>query len=516
MMFKPILVGFPAICLTLILSLPGCQDYGFEELPSSSFREKRVNITVTVSSEVDILFVMDNSRSMVGEQTAIAKSFSSFVGVLNKTFGEEKYRIAVITTGMESLDCGPCPLDNPTIFSCMNETGECGRFQNRLGHNIGTASLPEFEFETRAGCKVNVIENSCGWCPDGQYCDLPETQDGCKVIDFNNLDCFYDSEQEHGVIFVGINGCGYERGLAPIRSALSEPLISTWNNKFLRPDATLAVVVISDEEDCGEVGDVTEQISGWTGKICYYAAKGVGPDGSLSDPGGVPYRLTPVREYYDFLVGLKEGRKDLVKFAAIVGIEDPDNPSATQITYVSEEPNAEQNHVCETPGCVDACEGLAGCIKNCKAYPGTRYVALAELFGIGEDENGFVATICQQDFSKTLEELGEFVGCPREFKLSEEILDPGLANILIDGVPVPRYSCSNSEKDNVIKCTGTGDDSTCTGGSCVETWSWTAPEDIDPPVENAPGGMITFAKHYDPCELIDSGEIRIELVYVTK
>jgi len=258
--------------------------------------------------------------------------------------------------------------------------------------------------------------------------------------------------------------------------------------------------VVTDEEDCGEVGDITEQIPGIAGKACYYAAKGVAPDGSLSDSvEGRPYELSSVRDYYEFLVDLKGGRASLVKFAAIVGT-DSEGPEATTIEYQSEDATADVLPVCSTPGCSG---------QYCEAFPGTRYLELVELFG----DNGFSGTICQPDFSETMEKLGTFIACPEEFKLSEEILDPGLANILVNDVAVPRYSCSGSSQDDIETCSGPNDD-TCSAGDCVETWSYQPPS--DPPDPDAPGGLITFAEHYDPCNLITEGDINIELIYVTR
>ncbi len=467
-----------AIVMAGAFLFESCQDYGFEEVPNSVIRTKRKTYDVAIAQKVDILFVVDNSRSMVGEQTAIAQSFQVFTDILDEKFGEGKYQIAVITTGMESADCKQCPPDDPNYYSCVNETGENGRFQDRLGHNIGSIDMPEFEFTTDSSC---------------------------KIMDSSNIDrCFYDRTKDQGVIFTGVNGCGYERGLAPIRVALSEPLISTYNvtttSTFLRDDAILAVVVISDEEDCGEVGDVTEGISGIKGKVCYYAANGEGPDGSFSDPKeGRLYKLEPVRNYYDFLMGLKDNRDGYVKFATIAGMEDEQNPSATKINFESNDPNAQPVPSCTTPNC----SNQSG---YCNAYPGTRYIALANLFG----DNGFIGTICQDDFSDVLEKLGTFVACPTDFKLSEKILDPALANILVNGVEVPRYSCSGSTKDNVEVCNGPNDD-TCSAGTCIETWSFIPPS--DPPETGAPGGKIIFAPHYNPCDLITEGEIHIEVVY---
>jgi hypothetical protein len=65
--------------------------------------------------------------------------------------------------------------------------------------------------------------------------------------------------------------------------------------------------------------------------------------------------------------------------------------------------------------------------------------------------------------------------------------------------------------DKTEICDGPGA-STCSSGTCIETWWFEPPED-DP---TAPGGKFRFAEHYNPCELIGEGDIQIELVYVTQ
>ncbi len=472
MQFRNLMAAGLGLCfLATALTTSTCQDYGFEELPSSVIKEKRFTVTINVASEVDILFIIDNSGSMVGEQRAIAESFSTFVDVLDERFGIDKYHIALVTTGVTSSGCGPCTAGEP--YSCMNETGESGVFQDRRGSFVETAEdIFEFTFTPAPECRV--IETS------------------------SEKTCFYNSATESGTVLVGVNGCGYERGLAPMRMALGD-LLNSANDGFLRENATLVVVVVSDEDDCGEVGDITEGIAGAGGRLCYYAAKEVGPNNTFSHPDDVtskPYRLTPVDEYYDFLMEVKDNRAGMVKFAAIVGVQDKSDLSTTTIEYMDDSnPSSDIHPACTTPNCTG---------RYCSSYPGTRYVRLAQKFGIGKD--GFVDTICQENFSATMEALGTFVSCPRVFNLSDEILDPGLANILVNDEAVPRYSCSGGGSE-IQECDGPADTS-CT---CVETWSYHPPTGVP----EAPGGTITFADHYDPCELVTEGEIRIELVYVT-
>ena len=472
--------------LAMSVLLPGCQDYGFEELPRSVIREKRWSQTIAVSSSADILFVVDNSGSMAGEQEQLGASFSSFATVLNEKFGDV-FHIAIVSTGMESQACPAC--DSVITKSCVNTTGENGRFQDRRGHITWTAGEPIFDF----------VDDST-----------------CRVVTNSNTDCFYDVAQSRGIALVGVNGCGYERGLAPLKYALGDNLLGNYNAGFLRNDATLAVIIISDEEDCGEVGDVYEMTADG-GNICYFATKGVGPEPGNptytpmtyhpGDPEQRPYQLTPVEEYYDFLVNdVKGGRKGMVKFAAIVGMTDVNDPSTTTIEYEWGTRNRwEIVDACTTPGCTG---------DFCFAEPGTRYIKLAQLFGVGQ--NAFLDTICQDSFADTMTALGTFVACPRQFKLSDPPLDPSLASILINGEQVPLYSCSIQGR--LETCTGPSDAS-CSQGNCVRTWVYCAdagsgPECAGLDFSNAAGGVITFADHYDPCELITEGEVNIEFVYV--
>ncbi len=465
------------ISLLVGLTILGCQNYSFEELPSSVIKESRRFFNITISTEADILFVIDNSRSMVGEQLQLGKSFEAFTNKLEEFFGD-KYRIAVITTGVESAMCPACDA-LPVPGSCMNESGESGRFQENICHNDGTIDDPDYS------C---VTDPNCG-----------------KVLLPADKTCFFDTTSQSGRALTGVNGCGLERGLSAIKKALVD-LSGTWNSGFLRPSATLVIIVISDEEDCGEVGDVNEGPEYGSGRVCYYASKGVDGDGNFADIDGKPYRLTPVEDYYRDFMSIKDGRVGMVKFAAIVGVKDINDLSTTTINYVKNGNVWVPDHACTTKDCSG---------PNCSAEPGTRYIELAQLFGIGK--NGFIDTICQDDFSDTLGRIVTLAACPRQFLLSEEILDPDLANILINEVAVPRYSCSHVGEAE--ECSGPGD--SCSQGECLETWTYCAPsgpikQGCPEQSPDAPGGKIIFADHYDPCDLFPEGaQVHIELVYVT-
>ncbi len=51
------------------------------------------------------------------------------------------------------------------------------------------------------------------------------------------------------IVNVGVTGSGFEMGLEGAYQALTEPLVSTANADFLREEATLSLIFVSDEED---------------------------------------------------------------------------------------------------------------------------------------------------------------------------------------------------------------------------------------------------------------------------
>ncbi len=353
--------------------------------PGYSCQETRPQVEYFVqggSGAVDVLFVIDNSQSMLSEQTALAHSIRKFTDVLS--LSRVDYHLAVVTTGMGSTDsssgllgCPPCSAlpGGAEQGSCINETGESGRFQGRRGKNTGTLDAPQFVFE-----------------------DDP----GCRVVTPENLSCFYDPATEQGTVFVGLQGCGYERGLASMKAALEPELLDGWNQGFLRKEARLAVVALTDEEDCGQVGDVEESTTA-RGDICYYAAKGVDPWGNTGYPSAsgavLPYQLTPVAQYARWLTEQK-GSAQAVSFSAIVGVRDPRNPLDNPIEYTLSAGQTTIVAACNTLGCTG---------QYCAASPGTRYARLAELTG------GVIQSICQDDYSDALQQIADAATGYRSF-----------------------------------------------------------------------------------------------------
>ncbi|MFH1469952.1 MAG: hypothetical protein ABIO70_36545 [Pseudomonadota bacterium] len=100
---------------------------------------------------------------------------------------------------------------------------------------------------------------------------------------------------------VGIEGSGMEQGIEASWAALSEPLVSDVNAGFLRRDAMLVLIYVSDENDCSDRGTLPSE------DYCYLEA--------YQDD------LIQVPEYVDGFRAIK-GDPELVVSFAIVGPQD--------------------------------------------------------------------------------------------------------------------------------------------------------------------------------------------------
>ena len=122
---------------------------------------------------------------------------------------------------------------------------------NDLGRN--SAALPAGTV-LEAGARL-VVGRSADTATNGGVPVDAEVPEGFTLN--NNVLVLNTSTPEPDEIFsemvaVGVEGSGIEMGLASARAALSEPLLSTTNAAFLREDANLSIIFISDENDFSE------------------------------------------------------------------------------------------------------------------------------------------------------------------------------------------------------------------------------------------------------------------------
>ena len=226
-----------------------CNDRVITPLDQALSAATGQDISVDAKTKIDILFVIDESPSMKEEQTSLANNFATFSDfIFDDLRNSVDYRIAVTSTGSKV-------------------EGSIGAYPNNLGVFVTQSS------DTSPQCSVSLPPV------------ISPTNLGCAIEDSA---CQREALQRtfSCLAQVGIDGIIWEKGLEAMRSSLScngpnagffgaccvpnadgtrleyDALCRQINDsrfpppEFLRPDAILVVVFITDEDDCSLYSDM--------------------------------------------------------------------------------------------------------------------------------------------------------------------------------------------------------------------------------------------------------------------
>jgi hypothetical protein len=222
----------------------------------------------------------------------------------------------------------------------------------------------------------------------------------------NNLSC---------VAQLGTSGCGIEQQLQAGVKAVTRPD----QTSFLVDDHLLAVIVVSDEEDCSIKNSALFATDEWNDEILRNTACNLPGDNETN-------YLFDAKYFRDSFIAAKDGRAYAVVFAAIVGVPNgADSPcqgkgdaigacldsQAMQLvpatfTYYPPDGSDPQEYVHFTPACTRMAEGSADTDPPItEARPGRRYVKVAQEFGCA----GYVYSICNEDWSDAMKEIARVI-----------------------------------------------------------------------------------------------------------
>jgi hypothetical protein len=307
---------------------------------------------------VDVLFLVDNSNSMAEEQRALAAQFEHMIGALTTGDvdgdGVQDFAAAdALHIGVITADLGTGGFRVPT---CEAEHDVDGILQTS-GRLSGCAeTYPSFlTFAPGDDAEAVASDFSC-------------------------------------IANVGTGGCGFEQQLEATLKALtptSSPLRFAGapghgdgaNAGFLRPDALLTVVMLTDEDDCSaeDLDLYNPESTTYTEDLNIRCLR----DGALH----------PIARYVDGLIALRDDPTRVV-FAAITGV--PVDLAGRDYDAILADPRMFKapDRRAETPRLVPACAHAESGI----AVPGRRIVRTAQ--GI-EDAGGSatVQSICNPDFA---------------------------------------------------------------------------------------------------------------------
>ncbi|MCB9654597.1 MAG: VWA domain-containing protein [Deltaproteobacteria bacterium] len=363
------------------LSGTGCQDYLFEQKCRETIKEAELKQPAVKPTPADILFVVDNSGSMADEQENLALNFDAFI---RNIAGSGDYQIAVVTTDQD----------------------EGSKEKAGVRTHQFTAQNPPAEWtsdDSTTACGPIEIEHACFRGPNAslRIVSSSMSSDEQKTVFADN-------------VRVGSCGSGTEQGLAAMLAALEKS--SGCNSGFLRDEANLVVIFVSDENDSSSKS---------------------------------------VDSFVDAIATFKPGGYAQIRVASIVGSVDGD---ASRCRVNGNGVTAECGSLCDECGvpsqpawCASVRPTLWGFCDFCSQYnvdgccsalAGGRYVEFTKKVeqkiaaadpgiqargcqsGDGEAAGCLIASICQASFADTLERIATELVVSTSFTLDPPAVFP--------------------------------------------------------------------------------------------
>jgi hypothetical protein len=427
--------ALPAALSTVLF---GCPNQELAPLTPCTVSGVSLEVPQSGVDKVDMLFMIDNSGSMSQEQKKLADALPKLVAALAtgnkngmpKPAGEksdfppvQSLHIGVVTSDMgingapSQNSCGDrsfIPTDKDTRMSTMRinkPVGDDGILQIDTGVAVaGIWSPPE-----GGGDVAEVV-------PGDPACGQVTFPGNMRFVDFMaGGDAMAASTRFSCIAKRGRNGCGLEQQLESVLKALTPPdsnikftamspnghgnaikmgTPSGFNQNFLREDSILAVVVVSDEEDCS-IPDQSRAI---------FDGTSMQVNGGINVRCGLPENqgmLHPVSRFIDGIKALKPAAyQDRLIFTAIAGIPLAPNlgnmkvhSGAAELQQILDRPDMKFSTRRNASGTDD--EPVPTCISESgdgSAAPGRRYLEVAKAFGA----NGVVTSICEDEYLSLL------------------------------------------------------------------------------------------------------------------
>jgi hypothetical protein len=357
---------------------------------------------------VDILFVIDNSGSMAGEQMQLRSQFPALYQTLRSAVGA----LPDLHVGVTSTDLGTGGFQ---ITYCEDEGGDGGDLL--ANPSAGLTGANWMIDRTPEGC--NITRQTDGTCTandcDVSHCPEDGTAPLQLVTDAVNgcprcRNFAQTADQTFAALGdLGTMGCGFEQPMEAMYKALDG---NPANNGFIRPDAMLAVIFITDEDDCSastdQLFDNTQTgIDSTLGPLTSFRCFEFGivcdintrtHEGTRHDC--VPREdaaalLHPISRYRDLLYSLKDPGE--LSMAMVAGTTVPSPLSGFEATVGVDDMNQ--------PSLQFSCT-----TSDSGATPAIRIMSLLEQFMHPEDIGAYANTsICSADYTPTLAGLGDYI-----------------------------------------------------------------------------------------------------------
>ena len=336
--------------LAALAALPGC---ACDSAPPDAVQKCQASQVLPDAVQTDILFVIDDSGSMSQEQANLRNNLSAFIDALVASPVQNDFRIGVTSTSVEE-------------FTANGSTAQA--------YGAGPAAGVPYP----DGAIVAVRQQAGGAVTPGDLVyDLatdPATLGwgGPRILGKGDgsATALADLARDFKAnVLLGVDGSGKEQPFRAARLALTDRLLDA-NAGFLRPGARLAVIIVSDEDDCSDTADPQRSLT----------------NGQCHDPDrkfATPPLMDRVEDFASFLFGPIDGELRDVVVGVIAGF----GPSPA-------DPAVLVPQLCSTAGAGQAFDTA------------DRYAALQSNVGAARMK---VGSICDASFADTLRGFAEIL-----------------------------------------------------------------------------------------------------------
>ncbi len=277
----------------LSISLAALSGVACDTVPDDALERCEASQVVPGKVKTDILFVIDDSFSMAEEQDRVHVALSNFINTLTTSAIENDFQIGVTNTSVEDylvqISTSTPPVEGATFNTYAS------------GPNLGLG----YPVPYPAGAIVSVDPTSLAFgnaATYGKYYYTPPAPSAGPGFDGNQIlpwDSAILTTTFEANVLVGTHGAGREQPFRAVQLALTSQL-ERENMGFLRPGARLAIIFITDEDDCSGPADPL-----------------ILSDTQCHDRDD---RLLPVSDFAAFLEGPLGGEIRDVVVAAITGV----------------------------------------------------------------------------------------------------------------------------------------------------------------------------------------------------
>ena len=225
--------------LTLTCPIPpGATPAEAAAILSSCFgKMDAIPVNTRAKQDVDILFVIDNSPSMSPKQKQLASAIDSFIQKIDQS--GSNYHVGVTSTdiGAQQAPNTAFQPGNLNISGCESYKGNDGELQKQA---CSSRDQSKWSQAAKDACNLTLCKTKLEPTNGDVYL---WKQDGQTNAPSNDIIGTFKC-----IAPIGDAGCGLESPLEAAKRALDGH--STINQGFLRQNSVLAVIFVTDEDDC--------------------------------------------------------------------------------------------------------------------------------------------------------------------------------------------------------------------------------------------------------------------------